>query len=67
MVWSAQIVLMAGAAALPYWAWLELNALRGTVFFEYRYVLLLCGAILLFSVAQAVAGWITRAIEPDDT
>ncbi|WP_044006922.1 hypothetical protein [Jannaschia sp. CCS1] len=61
-----QIALAASAAALSYWGWIELNTLRGTPFFEYRYVILLSAAILLFSVAQAIAGWIDRRLNPDD-
>ena len=61
-----QIALMCGAAGLAYWGWLSLNTLRGTPFFEYRYVILLCGAILLFSVAQAIAGRIDARLNPDD-
>lgn len=61
-----QIALMIGAGGLSYWGWLALNILRGTPLFEYRYVILLSGAILLFSMAQAIAGWIDRRMNPDD-
>ena len=61
-----QMVLMSGAAGLSYWGWLSLNALRGTPFFEYRYMILLCGAILVFSVAQAIAGRVDAYLNPDD-
>lgn len=61
-----QIALMAGAAALSYGGWVQLNILRGTPLFEYRYVLLLIGAILLFSVAQAIGGSIERRLNPEE-
>lgn len=61
-----QIVLMAGAAALVWWGWQELNLLRRTFWWEYRYILVLLGAFLVFSLAQAIAGWITRLTGTDD-
>lgn len=61
-----QIVLMLAVTGLSYWAWQELNILRGTVFFEYRYVILMTGAILLFSIAQSVVGWIDLRLNPED-
>lgn len=60
-----QIVLMGGASALSYWGWVELNTLRGTPLFEYRYLILMCGAILLFSVAQSIAGRIAAWMNPE--
>lgn len=66
MLRLVHIALMAGAAGLSCWGWLSLNMLRGTPLFEYRYVILLSGAILLFSVAQAIAGWTDRWMKPED-
>lgn len=61
-----QLALMCAAAGLSYWGWTQLNTLRGTPFFEYRYLIVLCGAILMFSVAQAVAGWIDGRMNPEE-
>lgn len=62
----AQIALMCAAAGLSYWGWVELNILRGTPLFEYRYLILLTCSILLFSMAQSVVGWIDRRSNPED-
>ncbi|GAB5445271.1 hypothetical protein [Gymnodinialimonas sp.] len=61
-----QIAVMCAAGGLSYWGWLELNTLRGTPLFEYRYVILLTGAILLFSVAQSIMGRIEAWMNPED-
>lgn len=61
-----QIVFMSAAAGLSYWGWLSLNMLRGTSFSEYRYVIFLCGSILVFSIVQAVAGRIEARLTQDD-
>lgn len=61
-----QIALMCAAAGLSYLGWAQLNALRGTPLFEYRYIIVLTGAILLFSVAQSVAGRIDRRLNPEE-
>ncbi|MEJ6391887.1 hypothetical protein V8J82_01385 [Gymnodinialimonas sp. 2305UL16-5] len=62
----AQIALMASGLGLIWWGWQELNILRGTMFFEYRYILLGVGAILILTCAQSLAGWIDRLTNADD-
>ncbi|MEM7722372.1 MAG: hypothetical protein AAF376_08360 [Pseudomonadota bacterium] len=62
-----QIALMAGAAALVWWGWQELNILRRTFWWEYRYIMILLGAFLVFSLAQAIAGLITRLTGTDES
>lgn len=60
------IALMLGACGLLWLGWSQLNNLRGTVFFEYRYVLLVAAGFLVLSVAQAIAGWIGGRLPPGD-
>ncbi len=64
MIAAIQIALMAGAAGLTWWAWQEVNLLRGTVFFEYRYVLLLSLGFILLSLAQVTATWTLAKLFP---
>jgi uncharacterized membrane protein YphA (DoxX/SURF4 family) len=67
MIAALHIAFTAGAAALLWWAWQELNLLRGTAFFDYRYVLLLCAGFALFSLAQALAAWLGEKLSPTET
>lgn len=55
---AIHIALMAAAAAVLWWGWSNLNLLRGTPVFEFRFVLLLAAGFLVLSAAQALAGWL---------
>lgn len=63
---AVHIGFMALAAGAGYWGWLNLNMLRGTVYFEFRYILLMAAIFLVLSLAQAIAGWITGRLFPED-
>ena len=52
------IVLMALACGAIWWGWSEIRLLRGTVFWEFRLVLLLIAAFVLLSVAERVSAWL---------
>jgi len=48
--------LTIAVAAGAIWGWIEIDLLRGTVFWEFRYLLLGGGTILALSAAEWVIG-----------
>jgi hypothetical protein len=60
------IAVMVVAMGLIWWAWTELNLLRRTVFWEYRLVIFLAGAIALLSIFDTVFTKIKTRINPPE-
>lgn len=51
------VILLAGASYGVWWGWSEIALLRRTFWWEYRYLVLLVGAILAYSLAEYIASW----------
>lgn len=49
------ILLMCGVCYGIWWGWDQITLLRGTVWWEYRYVVLLVAGVIAFSLAEFIA------------
>ena len=61
---AAAIGLTAVACGLIAWGYWTIDLLRGTWFWELRYVVLACGGFVLLSLAEWAATRLTRRITP---
>lgn len=62
---GAVLALAASGAIL--WAWTGIGALGGTLLWDYRYVLLVAGALLGLSFLDSLLARIGRWLAPPDT
>jgi len=63
---ALSIAITCVATAAIWWGWQELNLLRGTVFWEFRLLVLLVGAFALLSLAEKLTVWLNGVIGTDD-
>lgn len=60
------ILLTAGACAGLWFGYMNLNMLRGTEFFDFRYIVFAVAAFLGLGLLEWVLGWIGSKVEPRD-
>lgn len=53
---AAAIVLLAAASGAIWYGYDQLSVLRQTFWWDYRYLVLLVGAVLILSLAEYIAG-----------
>ena len=61
---GAAIVITAAACGLIAWGYWTIDLLRGTWFWELRYVVLLCAGFVLLSLAEWAATRLARRLAP---
>ena len=60
------IVLTAGATALLWFAYMNLGILRGTLLFDFRYIVFAIAAFLGLSAFEWALGWIKAKTQGPD-
>lgn len=58
--------LAAASIAATLWAYSEITFLRGTLFWEFRFLLLLIGAFLVLSIVESLLTRLLPGKEPHD-
>jgi hypothetical protein len=62
MLRALAILVTLGSIALVVWSFTELNLLRRTPIWEFRYIALAICAIAVFSLAEALIGWLGKRL-----
>ena len=63
---GVSILLCGGACAALWFGYMNLNMLRGTVFFDFRYVVFAVASFLGLSAIEWALGWVKSKTESDE-
>lgn len=66
MIRVIAIVMNVLACGALWFSYMNLNVFRGTLLFEFRYVIFACGAFLGLSAFEWAIGWIKTKVQGKD-